>query len=243
MVLFLRAAIILITKQLNGAMKKYAVIVAGGSGLRMGTALPKQFLLIHNKPILWYTLHTFLKSYKEIQIILVLPIDYYETGITICEEFNPINPIQAIVGGDTRFHSVQKGLSLVCEESIVFIHDAVRCLISPSLIHHCFEEALKFGSAIPCVDSKDSIRLIHATGHKSIKRSEIKLVQTPQTFQSCILLPAYRTCYQEQFTDDASVVEASDCEVHLVDGEPNNIKITTPLDLAIAEELLDPPQF
>ena len=132
---------------------------------------------------------------------------------------------------------MQKGLSLIKEESIIFIHDAVRCLLSPSLIHHCFEESQKFGSAIPCVEAKDSVRLVHATGHKSIKRSEIKLVQTPQTFQSAILLPAY------EFTDDASVVEAAGYEVHLVDGEPNNIKITTPLDLAIADELLDPPQF
>jgi 2-C-methyl-D-erythritol 4-phosphate cytidylyltransferase len=156
---------------------------------------------------------------------------------------NAANPIQAVVGGDTRFHSVQKGLSLINEESIIFIHDAVRCLLSPSLIHHCFEESQKFGSAIPCVEAKDSVRLVHATGHKSIKRSEIKLVQTPQTFQSAILLPAYETNYLEEFTDDASVVEAAGYEVHLVDGEPNNIKITTPLDLAIADELLDPPQF
>jgi len=224
-------------------MKKYAVIVAAGSGIRMGSVLPKQFLLIHNKPILWYTLHTFLKSYKEINIILVLPAEYYDTGLAVSDEMNAAYPIRTVVGGDTRFHSVQKGLSLIDEESIVFIHDAVRCLLSPSLIHHCFEETQKFGSAIPCVDARDSIRLIHATGHKSIKRSEIKLVQTPQTFQSAILLPAYQTNYQEEFTDDASVVEAAGYEVHLVDGEPNNIKITTPLDLAIAEELLDPPQF
>jgi 2-C-methyl-D-erythritol 4-phosphate cytidylyltransferase len=233
----------LFSKQENIVMKKYAVIVAAGSGTRMGSVLPKQFLLIHNKPILWYTLHTFLKSYKDIHIILVLPAEYYDTGLAVCDEMNAAFPIRSVVGGDTRFHSVQKGLSLVDEESIVFIHDAVRCLLSPSLIHHCFEESQKFGSAIPCVDAKDSVRLIHATGHKSIKRSEIKLVQTPQTFQSAILLPAYKTNYHEEFTDDASVVEAAGYEVHLVDGEPNNIKITTPLDLAIADELLDPPQF
>jgi len=224
-------------------MKKYAVIVAAGSGVRMGSVLPKQFLLIHNKPVLWYTLHKFLKSYKDIHIIVVLPAEYYDTGLAICDEMDAVHPIRAIVGGDTRFHSVQKGLSLVEDESVVFIHDAVRCLISPSLIHHCFEETQKFGSAIPCVDAKDSVRLIHATGHKSIKRSDIKLVQTPQTFQSGILLPAYQTQYHEDFTDDASVVEATGYEVHLVEGEQNNIKITTPLDLAIAEELLDPPQY
>lgn len=224
-------------------MKKYAVIVAAGSGIRMGSVLPKQFLLIHNRPILWYTLHIFLKSFKDIHIIVVLPAEYYDTGLTICDEMKAANPIRAVVGGDTRFHSVQKGLALIDEDSIVFIHDAVRCLISPSLIHHCFEETMKFGSAIPCVEARDSVRLVHATGHKSIKRSDIKLVQTPQTFQSSILLPAYKTNYQEEFTDDASVVEAAGYEVHLVDGEQNNIKITTPLDLAIAEELLDPPQF
>jgi 2-C-methyl-D-erythritol 4-phosphate cytidylyltransferase len=224
-------------------MKKYAVIVAAGSGIRMGSVLPKQFLLIHNKPILWHTLHKFLKSYKDIHIIVVLPSEYFDTGLAICDEMESTHPIEAIIGGDTRFHSVQKGLSLIEGESIVFIHDAVRCLLSASLIHLCFEEAQKFGSAIPCVDARDSVRLVHATGNKSIKRSEIKLVQTPQTFQSRILLSAYQTNYHEEFTDDASVVEASGCEVHLVDGEQNNIKITTPLDLAIANELLDPPQF
>src|SRR5258707_12786281 len=118
-------------------MKKYAVIVAAGSGIRMGSSLPKQFLLIHNRPIVWYTLHTFLKSYKDIHIILVLSEEYYDTGLAVCEDMKTVNPIQAVVGGDTRFHSVKKGLSLVDEESIVFIHDAVRCLLSPSLIHHC----------------------------------------------------------------------------------------------------------
>ena len=219
-------------------MKKYAVIVAAGSGTRMGSALPKQFLLIHNKPVLWYTLHTFLKSYKDINIIVVLPAEYYDTGLAVCDEMNSVNPIRAVEGGETRFHSVQKGLSLIEEESVVFIHDAVRCLLSPSLIYHCFEETQKFGSAIPCIDAKDSVRLIHATGHKSIKRSEIKLVQTPQTFRSSILIPSYAINYHEDFTDDASVVEAAGYEVHLVDGDANNIKITTPLDLAIAAELL-----
>ncbi|HCL82418.1 MAG TPA: 2-C-methyl-D-erythritol 4-phosphate cytidylyltransferase [Chitinophagaceae bacterium] len=223
-------------------MKKYAVIVAGGSGLRMGSVLPKQFLLIHNKPVLWYTLHVFLKSYKDIHIILVLPESYYDTGRAICDEMDSFHPIQTITGGNTRFHSVQRGLSLVRDESVVFIHDAVRCLLTPSLIHLCFEETIRFGSAIPCVDSKDSVRILTEKGPQSVKRTDIKLVQTPQTFLSNILLPAYQTVYRDVFTDDASVVEASDHPVHLVEGEVNNIKITTPLDLAIAEELLDPPQ-
>jgi 2-C-methyl-D-erythritol 4-phosphate cytidylyltransferase len=223
-------------------MKKYAVIVAGGSGLRMGTPLPKQFLLIHQKPILWYTLHTFLKSYKDIHIVLVLPAEYYETGRAICDEFQTVNPIQTVVGGDTRFHSVQEGLSLIQDQSVIFVHDAVRCLLSPSLIHLCFEETLQFGSAIPCIDSKDSVRILNESGNRAIKRTDVKLVQTPQTFLSELILPAYQAKYQESFTDDAAVLEASDHPIHLVMGEENNIKITSPLDLVLAEELLDPPQ-
>jgi 2-C-methyl-D-erythritol 4-phosphate cytidylyltransferase len=223
-------------------MKKYAVIVAGGSGLRMGTVLPKQFLLIHHKPIIWYTLHVFLKAYKDIHIILVLPEEFYDTGRIICDEIVSIEPIQTVTGGHTRFHSVQKGLSLIAEESVVFVHDAVRCLLSPSLIHACFNDTLLHGSAIPCIDSKDSVRILTGSGAISVRRDEIKLVQTPQTFLSSILLPAYRTSYQEVFTDDASVVEASGHSIYLMEGEINNIKITNPLDLAIAQKLLDPPQ-
>lgn len=222
-------------------MKKYAVIVAGGAGLRMGSLLPKQFLLIHNWPIVWYTMQVFLKSYKDIQIILVLPEDYYDTGRAISDEMNPQFPVLTVTGGETRFHSVQKGLALVQEPSVVFVHDAVRCLTSPSLIHLCYEEAIQFGSAIPCVESKDSIRILTSTGHSSINRSNIKLVQTPQTFLSDLILRAYQTPFLESFTDDASVLEAAGHAVHLVDGEVNNIKITTPLDLAIAEKLLEPP--
>jgi 2-C-methyl-D-erythritol 4-phosphate cytidylyltransferase len=224
-------------------MIKYAVIVAGGSGSRMGSELPKQFLLIHDKPILWYTLHTFLKSYKDVRIILVLPADYYDAGRAICDEIVSIYPIQTIVGGSTRFHSVQSGLSLIKEEAVIFVHDGVRCLLSPSLIHLCYEEALRFGSAIPCIDSKDSVRIMSDSGHRAIRRTEVKMIQTPQTFLSNIILPAYQSSYQESFTDDASVAEAAGHSIHLVEGEEDNIKITTRLDLAIAEELLDPPQF
>ncbi len=222
-------------------MKKYAVIVAGGSGLRMGSLLPKQFLLIHNWPIVWYTMQVFLKSYKDIQIILVLPGEYYDTGRAISDEMNPQFPVLTVTGGDTRFHSVQNGLALVQEPSIVFIHDAVRCLLSPSLIHLCYEHATQFGSAIPCIESKDSVRILTDSGHVSVSRNLTKLVQTPQTFMSNLILPAYQTPYREVFTDDASVLEAAGHKIHLVEGEVNNIKITTPLDLAIAEKLLEPP--
>jgi len=223
-------------------MKKYAVIVAGGSGTRMGSILPKQFLQIHNYPIVWYTMQVFLKSYKDIQIILVLPKEYYDTGRAICDDMNPQHPVITTAGGQTRFHSVQKGLSLVQEPSVVFVHDAVRCLVTPSLIHHCFDEAMQYGSAIPCVESRDSVRILTGTSHRSLNRTEVKLVQTPQTFLSNLILPAYQVTYQDDFTDDASVLEAAGHSVHLVEGEYNNLKITTPLDLAIAEKLLEPPK-
>lgn len=207
----------------------------------MGSVLPKQFLLIHNWPILWYTMQVFLKSYKDIQIILVLPEEYFDTGRAISDEMNPHFPVITVIGGETRFHSVQKGLSLVKESSVVFVHDAVRCLVSPSLIHLCYEETIQFGSAIPCIESKDSIRIFTNTGHASVKRTDIRLVQTPQTFLSEQILQAYQAPFHESFTDDASVLEAAGHTIHLVEGEVNNIKITTPLDLAIAEKLLEPP--
>lgn len=221
-------------------MKKYAIIVAGGSGLRMGSALPKQFLLIHERPVLWYTLNTFLRSFKDVEIILVLPADFYDTGRTICDEIVSQHPILTVVGGETRFLSVQKGLALVKEQSVIFVHDAVRCLVSPSLIHHCFEETIRFGSAIPCIESKDSVRILDGSGQRAVQRTDVKLVQTPQTFLSEILLKAYQSADQSSFTDDAMVVEASNQPIHLVTGEIENIKITTPLDLAIAEKLLEP---
>jgi len=224
-------------------MEKYAVIVAGGSGSRMGTALPKQFLLIHNRPVLWYTLNAFLKSYWDLQIILVFPAGFSDRVKGICESTGFAERIQLVMGGNTRFHSVQNGLSLVPDSSVVFVHDAVRCLVSPALINRCYEEALLFGSAIPCIDSRDSVRIIRDKDYEAVKRTDIKLVQTPQTFLSGLLLPAYQTQFREDFTDDASVVEANNHQpVHLVAGEENNFKITNPLDLAIAGKLLQPPQ-
>ncbi|MDP4128888.1 MAG: 2-C-methyl-D-erythritol 4-phosphate cytidylyltransferase [Bacteroidota bacterium] len=224
-------------------MKKYAVIVAGGYGLRMGGSLPKQFLLIHNRPVLWYTLNTFLKSFEDIRILLVLPAEYLEMGRSIGNDTGSAHRIEIIPGGETRFHSVQKGLAHVRERSIVFVHDGVRCLLSPALIHRCFEEAQQFGSAVPCIDSKDSVRILTDAGFESIKRTRIKLMQTPQTFLSDLILPAYQAEYREEFTDDASVVEAFHRPIHLVEGEVNNIKITTPLDIILAEKLLEQPHY
>lgn len=222
-------------------MKKYAVIVAGGSGSRMGGLLPKQFLLIHNRPVLWYTLNAFLESYGDICILLVLPPDHLEMGRSVAGMADS-RRIEIISGGRTRFHSVQNGLARIQEKSIVFVHDGVRCLIGPALIRRCYEEALQYGSAVPCIDAKDSVRILQDGVYQPVKRTSVKLMQTPQTFASDLLLPAYQVEYREEFTDDASVVEAFHQPIHLVEGEVNNIKITTPLDLCLAEKLLDSPQ-
>ncbi|MBI3884028.1 MAG: 2-C-methyl-D-erythritol 4-phosphate cytidylyltransferase [Sphingobacteriales bacterium] len=219
-------------------MKKIAIIVAGGNGSRMNTALPKQFLLLNNKPILFYTIDTFLKAYHDLNIILVLPEEYIAAGQEIIDAFFDYDRIKITAGGRTRFHSVQKGLELVEEESIVFVHDGVRCLLSQALIQRCYEAALEQGSAIPVIDSKDSVRILTEEGNEAVERNAIKLVQTPQAFHSKILLPAFKIDYKDKFTDEATVVEAFGLKVHLVAGEENNIKITRPVDLVIAEQIL-----
>jgi 2-C-methyl-D-erythritol 4-phosphate cytidylyltransferase len=220
-------------------MKKYAVIVAGGSGKRMGTEIPKQFLLLKGKPVLFYTIEAFLKAFAEIKIILVLPEEHLELGKEIVDGYFDARQIQIAQGGETRFHSVSNGLKLIDDESIIFVHDGVRCLVSDELIHRCYHTTLETGSAIPVVDCKDSVRIVSAGGNEPIDRTTIKQVQTPQTFHSKILLPAFSIDYKERFTDEANVVEAFGLKVTLVQGEDTNIKITNPMDLLIAESILE----
>ena len=219
-------------------MNKYAVIVAGGNGSRMNSTVPKQFLLLNNKPVLYYTLDTFLKAYQDLKVILVLPEEYVATGQEIIDAWFDYKRIRITVGGRTRFHSVQNGLQLIEEESIVFVHDAVRCLLTTALIHRSYEAALEFGATVPVIDCKDSVRMISSASNEALERRNIKLVQTPQVFLSTILLPAFNIDYKDKFTDEASVVETFGMKVHLVEGEENNIKITSPIDMLLAEYLL-----
>src|SRR4029078_642991 len=225
---------------MTSGMKKYAIIVAGGTGTRMGRALPKQFLLLHDKPVLYYTLKTFLESFDDMNIILVLPEEFSDIGKEIIDAFFDYSRIQVTFGGETRFHSVQNGLRLVQDESIIFVHDAVRCLVSTDLIHLCYEHTLQMGSAVPVIRSKDSVRFLNEEGNDNevMDRNKVVLVQTPQTFHSKILLPAFEIDYKERFTDEATVVEAFGLKISLVEGEEYNIKITRPVDLLIAEALL-----
>jgi 2-C-methyl-D-erythritol 4-phosphate cytidylyltransferase len=219
-------------------MQKYAVIVAGGSGKRMGTEIPKQFLLLKGKPVLFYTIETFLRSFGDIKIILVLPEEHLELGKEIVDGYFDAKKIQITQGGETRFHSVNNGLKLIQEECIIFVHDGVRCLVSDELIQRCYHAALETGSAIPVINCRDSVRRVTEAGNEPVDRNTIKLVQTPQTFHSKILLPAFAIDYKERFTDEATVVEAFGLKVTLVQGEETNIKITNPVDLVIAEKIL-----
>lgn len=220
-------------------MEKYAIIVAGGSGIRMGSDLPKQFMLLRDKPVLYYTLKVFLESYSDLQIILVLPLDYTDMGQEIIDAYFDKERIRITAGGDTRFQSVKNGLQLVDGEGIIFVQDGVRCLVSKELIHRCYEKAADMGSAIPVVSCRDSVRLLTADGNDAVDRDKVMLVQTPQTFHSKILLPAYQIDYKDKFTDEATVVEAFGLTVFLVEGEENNIKITRPVDLLVAGALLE----
>ncbi|MFL5741120.1 MAG: 2-C-methyl-D-erythritol 4-phosphate cytidylyltransferase [Flavisolibacter sp.] len=222
-------------------MKKYAIIVAGGTGRRMGRAIPKQFLLLHDKPVLYYTLKAFLEAYEDLEIILVLPEEYSDMGKEIIDAYFDYGRIMVTFGGETRFHSVQNGLKLVHRESIVFVHDAVRCLVSTELIQLCYEHTLQMGSAVPVVRSRDSIRFLNEeeNDNEVLDRDRVVLVQTPQTFHSKILLPAFEIDYKERFTDEATVVEAFGLKISLIEGDEDNIKITRPVDLLIAEALLE----
>ena len=219
-------------------MQTYAVIVAGGAGKRMGSVLPKQFLLLKNKPVLYYTINAFLKAVAGIHVIIVLPEEHLELGKEIVDGFFYEQPIQLTVGGYTRFHSVQNGLKLISEESIIFVHDGVRCLVSEELIQRCYAAALETGSAIPAIECRDSVRMITEADNDPVDRTRLRLVQTPQTFHSKILLPAFSIDYKERFTDEANVVEAFGLKVTLVQGEETNIKITNPMDMIIAENIL-----
>lgn len=217
-------------------MKKYAVIVAGGMGKRMGNSIPKQFLPLNGKPVLWYTLDAFLRSYHDLELIVVLPEEFQNEGKKIISQFS--RSIKIVNGGETRFHSVKNGLKWVEPESVVFVHDGVRCLISIPLIHRCYNATLQFGNAIPAVGATDSIRIMKNGQPNPENRELVKIIQTPQTFISSVIKKAFEQPYDNRFTDEATVVEIAGNKIHLVEGEFYNIKITRPIDLYLAEKII-----
>lgn len=220
--------------------KRYAIIVAGGSGKRFGGELPKQFQPLDGKAVLMRTIEQF--DQADTNIVVVLPAEHQQMWIDMCKESNfPITHTIA-TGGKTRFESVKNGIAAIeslAEGDLVAVHDGVRPLASVELINRCFDTAQATGSAIPVVNPSDSIRQVHddGTSHQLL-RSSLRAVQTPQTFRAELLKGAYDVEESPLFTDDASVVEHAGYQVTLVEGEVTNIKITTPIDLIVASELI-----
>ena len=219
----------------------YIIIVAGGKGLRMGSEIPKQFIEIGGLPVLMHTLKRFREYSETLNIILVLPHDQQEFWHNLCEKHHFDVKHQVVDGGETRFDSSKNGLSVIPddEEGVVGIHDGVRPFVSVDVIERCFETARDEYACIPVLPVTDTIRYIdqHGSG-KNVMRSDYRVVQTPQTFDIGLIKQAFHQPYQENFTDDASVVEALGCQVQMVEGNRENIKITTPFDLIVAEALL-----
>ncbi|MBO9671864.1 MAG: 2-C-methyl-D-erythritol 4-phosphate cytidylyltransferase [Sphingobacteriaceae bacterium] len=219
-------------------MKYYAIIVAGGSGNRMQTETPKQFLLLKNLPVLMHTIKAFAQSDTKPKILLVLSKNQQGNWARLCEEFNFQIPHEVIDGGKERFHSVKNALQTIDGEGFAAIHDAVRPLVSKTLIDNCFKAAEVQGNAIVAVQSSDSVRMLRDKKTSALKRDEVYLVQTPQTFSLSVLREAYNQDFADHFTDDASVVESVGYGINIIEGERGNIKITYPIDLEFAELLL-----
>lgn len=219
-------------------VKYYAIIVGGGSGSRMRSDIPKQFLLLGGRPVLMHTIDAFHASLHSPEIIVVLNTDFHQYWKDLCAAHHFTTPHNLIAGGEQRFHSVQNGLKLIEEPSIVAVHDAVRPCISNEVITAAYDQAQKTGNAVVAVKSRDSVRQIIDGVTKSVNRDDIYLIQTPQVFKSEILIKAYEQEFRSEFTDDASVVERSGVEIRLIEGDAKNIKITYPEDILVAQSFL-----
>ena len=223
----------------------YIIIVAGGKGLRMGADIPKQFLPIGGKPILMHTIESFHEYNPELGIILVLPQSQQEYWKQLCIEHSFKVNHTIVNGGETRFESSRNGLAAIPDEEIgvAGIHDGVRPFVSKEVIDNCYETAKDDFAAIPVMPVTDTIRYVDKQGGgKNVMRSDYRVVQTPQVFDIQLLKQAYNADYQESFTDDASVVESLGCQATMVEGNRENIKITTPFDIIVAEALLKSQQ-
>ena len=224
-------------------MKRYLIVVAGGKGTRMGGETPKQFQMLGDKPVVMVTLERLHAIDPSMQLILVLPAEHMEMWMALCKQYSFAVPLLLAQGGSTRFHSVQNGLAQVddIDEALVGVHDGVRPFVSPEVLDNCFCEAWIHGAAIPMIDIQDSLR--HIVGGNGVTevvpRDRYRLVQTPQVFKLSLLRRAYEQRFVESFTDDASVVEALGEQVVGVEGNRENIKLTTPFDLLVAKTLME----
>ena len=239
--------------------RDYVIIVAGGRGLRMGGDIPKQFLPVGGVPVLMRTLQVFHDADEDMGIILVLPEDQQEYWARLCDEYWFSVPHRLAVGGETRFHSVRNGLALVPDDAdgVVGVHDGVRPFVAPEVIHRCYDAAREHGAAVPVVPVVETVRQLLPEGgvasaddeargiipgdSLTVDRNLYRLVQTPQAFRIALLKEAYRQPYQPGFTDDASVVEELGYHIPLVEGNRENIKLTTPSDIQYAEFLCRVP--
>ena len=218
-------------------MTLYALIVAGGSGKRMWTDIPKQFLELAGKPVLMHTIERFKAFDASVKIIVVLPEDHLGYWEKLQKKHSFSISHLVVIGGPSRFHSVKNGLEKVEERSLVAIHDGVRPLVTTDTIKRCFDEAERSGNAVPVIHPTDSVRMITEQGNIPVNRHCLRIIQTPQVFDSKLIKRAYLQEYSPDFTDDATLLEKSGETIHLVEGNKENLKITNPGDLAVAEAL------
>lgn len=230
-------------------MQRSTIIVAGGSGKRMGAAVPKQFLLLNGRPLLMWTIKAFQRFDAAMQLIVVLPQDHHTTWKELCNKHGFAVPHTLVSGGAERFHSTLEGLKAVAHDGLVAVHDGVRPLVSAALIARCFAAAEEHGAAIPVAPITSSVRELTADGKsnalldpstplresRAVDRSRLRAVQTPQCFRVPLLRRAFELPYDPAFTDEATLVERLGVAVQLVEGEEHNIKVTTPFDLKVAE--------
>ncbi len=224
-------------------MTRYAIIVAGGSGSRFGGEVPKQFQLLAGRPVLMHTIDKFAAAGA--RVTLVLPQAHLGLWQELCGQYSYTTPHSIATGGATRFESVRNGLATIplTPGDVIAVHDGVRPLVSADLIERTYDTARRTGSAIPAITPSDSIRMVQSDGSsRQLLRNDLRAVQTPQTFDAALLMGAYDVEFSPLFTDDASVVEAAGHRVTLVDGQADNIKITRPIDLLVAERLMQDEQ-
>lgn len=215
-----------------------AVIVAGGTGKRMNSEIPKQFLLLNGLPVLMHTINLFYRYSHQIRIIVVLPELHLKEWRKLCEQFSYNVPHEIRMGGKNRFMSVKNGIEGIGDHCLIAVHDGVRPLASQDTLRRCFNTAKRLGNGVPCIVIQESIRKIESVVSIPVVRDEFRLIQTPQVFKSSILKMAYKQKYRKHFTDDATAVENLGYRIHLVKGNAENIKITRPVDLAFAETMI-----
>ena len=219
--------------------KKYAIIVAAGSGTRMGGDIPKQFISVGGKPLLRHTIEKFLSLSFPVGIIVVINQEKKEYWKKYCQDYDFMDRYAIPSGGITRFHSVQNALQYLPDDSVVAIHDGVRPFVTKEFLEEMFRQGEELGNAIPAIAPVETVREVSGPESYILRRDDIRLIQTPQVFRSEVIKAAYKLPYDPKFTDDASVVEAAGYRINLVNGLRYNIKITTPEDLEIAKLWLD----